>query len=160
MNDWGKATIQKLDEQVANLPEKDLRFYRIDEYKRNIQRVADFASGCRDCAQHKKQIESTLSQLHEAIHTPGKARQQYDRHISSLSRHMQKVHGFYPPYYFTYLFSFYGTAAGIGLGYLFTLINETHRFELFTLGFLLLFMPLYLIGSRKDSKIRRNQRLM
>ncbi len=157
---WGKGMILKIDESLTNAREKDIRFFRVDEFKRNVERVNDFSTSCGYCNQQKIDISEVVETIAEAIDVPGGKRRSYDRLISRLSIHMRKEHGFFPPFYFSYLFSFYGVAAGAFLGYLMFLLVPADSEAMFSIGFAVCLVVGYIWGSRKDQKIRLKEKLM
>lgn len=160
MSSWSEEIIQKVDSKLEGVRDKEIRFFRIDEFKRNIKRVDEFSRSCPECKKEMINISEVVSNLEAAINTPGKKRREYDRLISRLSKHMQKTHGFFPPYHFTYLISFLGMIAGSVLGFFLVKINPEMKVELFSLGFALGLFPTYVWGHLKDKKIRTEKRLM
>ena len=81
-----------------------------------------------------------------AINTPGQPRREYDRLIGKLNSHMQKQHGFYAPFYFTYLFAFFGMVGGIVMGYFLLKIIPAHGWALLSFGFVAGLVTGYIIG--------------
>ncbi len=157
---WGKGMVAKVDDKLANAREKDIRFFRIDEFKRNVKRVNKFSSGCGYCNRLKLDIDEVVETINEAVDVPGNKRREYDRLISRLSIHMRKEHGFYPPFYYSYFYSFYGFVAGAFLGYLMFLLIPANSEAMFSVGFALCLVVGYIWGSRKDHKIRLMEKLM
>ncbi|MEE4285644.1 MAG: hypothetical protein V2I31_05830 [Mariniphaga sp.] len=160
MGDWSKQVNLRLDEKLTGLKQRDLRFFRIEEFKRNIERVDRFSKNCPACEKEKLNISGIVAKIDEAIQVPGKSRREYDRIISRLSTHMQKVHGFFPPFYFTYLLSFFGMVAGLLLGYLLMIIFPAWDWMMLTLGFVAGLFAGYIWGNRKDGRIRTYKKLM
>lgn len=160
MGNWSEELHNKIDEQLKNAREKDLRFFRIDEFKRNISRVDDFSNSCPVCKKEQIDIAEAVNTIAQAVNHVGKPRRDYDRLITRLSKHMQKEHGFYAPYYFTYLISFFGIIGGSVLGYLLMQLNADIKLELFLIGFSIGLLPTYIWGHLKDKKIRKEKRLM
>ena len=160
MNNWAETIINTIDSKLAGTKQKELRFYRIDEFKRNIQRTDSFSSNCPYCNKRKTDITDQVQKIDEAIHVPGKTRRDYDRLISQLSTHMQKEHGFYTPYYFAYLYSFFGMVVGLVLGYLLLKLFPSYDWAMLSLGFSVSLIASYIWGSVKDRKIRSTKKLM
>jgi hypothetical protein len=160
MEEWSKQTIALLDEKTKNVKQRDIRFYRVQEFKRNIERVGEFSKSCPYCEKEKIGIAAIVGKMDEAIEVPGKTRREYDRAISRLSGHMQKNHGFFTPYYFTYLFSFFGMVAGILAGYIFMRLFPAYDWILLPAGFVAGLMTGYFWGHAKDKKIRHSKKLM
>lgn len=160
MEEWSKQTISQIEEITKDIKQRDIRFYRVEEFKRNIERVGEFSKSCPYCEKEKINIAAIVEKLDEAIDVPGKTRREYDRIISRLSGHMQKNHGFFTPYYYAYLFSFFGMIAGILAGYLLMRIFPAYNWEALSAGFVAGLITGYVWGSKKDSKIRHSKKLM
>ena len=158
--DWGKGVVAKVDAKLADTRDKEIRFFRIDEFKRNIGRVNDFSSNCGLCHKLKLDIAEVAETIDEAIDVPGVKRREYDRLISRLSIHMRKEHGFYPPFYFSYIYALYGLLGGTSLGYLFWLIIPAYRFEMMGIGISAGLIISYILGNIKDRKIRNTKKIM
>ncbi len=160
MENWAEKLNTEIDKNLANANEKDIRFFRVGEFKRNIIRVDQFSNSCGICNRQKIDIADAVENITEAIDVPGAKRRNYDRLISRLSVHMRKEHGFFPPFYFTYLYSFYGFVAGAFLGYIMFLFIPANPEAMFSIGFSASLVIGYVLGSRKDSKIRFGEKLM
>jgi len=160
MGNWATKTKETIDEKLKDTKEKEIRFYRVDELKRNIERVDSFSQSCPFCQKQKIDITDTVKNINEAIHLPGQTRRDYDRLISRLSMHMQKAHGFYTPFYFAYLYSFFGMVAGLVLGYLLLRLFPDYDWTMLTIGFSIGLVTGYIWGNIKDNKIRANKKLM
>ncbi len=160
MGDWATKIIETVDTKLKGTKDKDLRFYRIDEFKRNIERIDSFSQNCPYCLKQKTGIAEVVEKIDHAVHTPGKDRREYDRLISKLSGHMQKEHGFHTPFYFVYLYSFFGMVAGMLAGYLLLKIFPAYNWVMLSIGFSAGLLTGYFIGSSKDNKIRVNKKLM
>lgn len=160
MEDWAKQLISRLDEKLKGTKQRDLRFFRVDEFKRNIRRVDNFSKNCSFCEKEKLNIADITGKIDEAIQVPGKTRREYDKVIGRLSSHMQKAHGFFPPFYFAYLFSFFGMVAGLLTGYLLMKIFPAWDWLMLVSGFIAGLLSGYVWGNKKDAKIRINKKLM
>ncbi|QGY45231.1 hypothetical protein GM418_16600 [Maribellus comscasis] len=160
MESWATKTIAEIDKNLEGIRDKEIRFYRVEELKRNIKRVGEFSSSCPYCQKEKLNITEVTKKINEAIKVPGKSRREYDRLISRISSHMHKQHGFIAPYYYTYLFSFFGMVAGLLTGYILQKFIPAQNWEMLILGFVVGLLPGYFIGFFKDKKIRSNKKLM
>jgi hypothetical protein len=160
MEDWSDQLILRLDEKLTGIKQRDLRFFRIEEFKRNIERVDHFSKSCPACAKEKLNITGIIPKICEAIQVPGKSRREYDRITGRLSSHMQKEHGHFPPFHFTYLFSFFGMVAGLLIGYLLMKLLPALNWEMLSAGFAAGLITGYFIGVKKDGKIRTQNKLM
>ncbi|MCF6333857.1 MAG: hypothetical protein L3J11_11285 [Draconibacterium sp.] len=160
MGNWAEEINSKIDSKLAEVREKDIRFFRIEEFKRNVARADDFSPNCSFCKSQKINVFETVETIDEAVQVPGKTRREFDRLISRLSKHMQKEHGFYAPYYFSYQYSFYGIIVGFIIGFLLMKVIPQYSIEMLSLGFIAGLIPSYIWGFIKDNKIRSEKRLM
>ncbi len=160
MENWAGELNKQIDINLQKAREKDLRFFRIDEFKRNIERTGEFSSRCKFCLHLKSDITATVESLEEAIEVPGKKRREYDKLISRLSKHMQKEHGFYPPFYFSYLYAFFGLIGGFCLSYLLAMLFPARAETIYLTGFSVGIVGAYFWGNHRDKKVRSSQKIM
>ncbi len=160
MEKWAEKLTLEIDQKLEKSRVQDLRFFRIDEFKRNVERVEKFSSSCADCKRFKTEISESVQNINEAIKTPGRERRGYDRLINRLSKHIRKEHGFYPPFYFSYVYALFGIIGGALLGYLLVLVKPELRIEMFSIGISVGLIISYILGSTKDKKIRLQKKLM
>ena len=160
MEAWSSEINKTIDIKMESARDKDILFFRIKEFKRNVARVDEFSASCPTCKKEMIDIAEVVENIDEAINTPGKKRREYDRLISRLSRHMQKEHGFFSPYYFSYLYALYGTIGGSALGLLLLKLNPQYKLEMFVIGISVGLIVSYILGSTKDKKVRSEKKLM
>jgi len=160
MENWAEEINAKIDVSLEKSREKDLRFFRIDEFKRNITRVDEFSKSCPFCNKHKIDILEVVETINEAVEVPGNKRREYDRLIGRLSQHMQKEHRFYAPYYFSYLYAFIGIVAGLASGYILFKTFPVYGEALFLACVMVGIVAAYILGSLKDGKIRTSKKIM
>jgi F0F1-type ATP synthase assembly protein I len=160
MGNWSEEINSKIDVDLEKSREKDIRFFRVEEFKRNITRVDDFSTSCPFCLKQKIDIAEISSKIEEAIEVPGNSRRNYDRLISRLSKHMQKEHGFFPPFHFSYLYSFIGILTGSVIGYLLYKFLPEHGPALFSACFVIGIITAYFAGARKDNQVRTAKKIM
>ncbi|MBN1821645.1 MAG: hypothetical protein JXR31_16010 [Prolixibacteraceae bacterium] len=160
MESWSDNIKQIIKSKLEGTKERDLRFFRIDEFIRNIERTDTFSVECRECSQFKNDISSVVKIIDDAVKIPGENRRRFDRLTGDLSKHMMKKHGFFNPYYFTYLYSFFGMVAGTLVGFLGTRIFPSEDWIALIIGFALGIIVGNKTGSVKDKEIRKNKRLL
>lgn len=160
MESWADNVLKNMEQRLLGTREKDLRFFRIDELRRNIRRVDEFAQTCESCQHLKLETMAALVHVNEAVNVPGSHRRELDRVVARLSRHMLKVHKFYPPWYFNYLYSFYGISAGSLAGFLVVMAIPSKPWELLAAGFVIGILTGQFLGGRKDRMVRADERLM
>ncbi len=160
MAEWESELNSKIDEKLKDAKKRDVRFFRIDEFKRNIKRADSFSTSCPYCLKQKIYITEMVNNIEEAVNKPGKTRRDYDRLISQLANHMQKEHGFYAPFYFTYLYAFLGMVAGVVAGYLLMKLLPQFNWAMLSLGFVAGLIAGYVRGMSKDSAVRSSKKLM
>ena len=160
MEKWAAQIISEVDEKLKDTRQRDLRFFRVDEFKRNVVRAGDFSGSCPVCEKEKLNIAEITQKSDEAVNVPGKSRREYDRLINRLASHMQKNHGFFTPFYFTYLLSFFGMVAGLLLGYFLMKLFPAYNWAMLSAGFVAGLITGYVWGIKKDRQIREFKKLM
>ncbi len=160
MKNWAEHILKEMEQSLTGTREKDLRFFRIDELRRNIRRVDDFAPKCAICRNLKEETESAMVHVNEAVNVPGQHRRELDRVVARLARHMLKIHKFYPPWHFNYLYSFYGITAGSLFGFLLVQAIPSKPWELMAAGFVTGLISGQILGGKIDRKVRSEDRLM
>ena len=160
MGIWAEQIISKIDADLEKSKEKDIRFFRVDEFKRNITRVDNFSTSCPYCLKQKIDIAEIAAKIEEAIEVPGNSRRNYDRLISRLARHMQQEHGFYAPFYFSYLYAFVGILAALVVGFVLFKLFPEHGEALFSTCIVIGIITAYFVGARKDNQIRTAKKIM
>lgn len=160
MEDWSTTTIETINEKLKDARQSDLRFFRVDEFKRNVERVGEYSGKCPVCTREQINVRNITDKIDKAIGSPGKTRREYDKLISRLAAHMQNEHGFYTPNHFTYRYSFYGIIAGAVAGFLAMMLFSENNMAYLSAGFSLGLLIGYLYGGGKDRKVREKKMLM
>jgi len=160
MVNWSEDINSKITANLEKSREKDLRFFRVNEFKRNITRVDEFSKSCAFCEKQKIDISEVTLNIFEAIEVPGNSRREYDRLISRLSRHMQKTHGFYAPYYFSYMYAVIGILSGSITGYILFKAFPVYGEVLLSASVMVGIVVSYFLGTRQDNKIRSANKIM
>jgi len=161
MEQWNQTIGDQLKQELKGVKDSDLRFFRIAEYLRMVKRVDDFSDTCEQCRQFRSEIEQQVKTVRLAVTETGRERRSYDRHIDQLARHMKKKHGFYPPYYYTYSYSFFYTLVAAVAGLLISLFFPSiDRWFFIVPAIVAGLLAGQLIGNRKDSRIRSENKLL
>ena len=125
-----------------------------------FERTGSHSAKCPTCSSNKNFIQQVSKHIGEAVSVPGASRREYDRLMGKLSVHMRKEHKFFPPYHFTYLFSFIGAAIGGAFGFVGYKLFPTSDFIALAGIFSAALIAGNFIGNKKDKKIRNENRLM
>jgi hypothetical protein len=160
MEDWTTHIVLQVDEKLKDIKQRDLLFFRVDEFKRNVRRTDENSRTCPACNREKINIPLVVATIDEAISVPGRSRREYDRLINRLSSHMQKEHSYYTPYHFKYHYTFYGLVAGIAGGLLIMTLAGNQNWAIFSASVSAGLLIGYLRGGTKDQKIRQKKMLM
>jgi hypothetical protein len=161
MTEWSKEIAARFKQELAGVNEKDLRFFRIEEYLRIVKRIDEFADSCPQCKQFQPEIGHQAETIGRAIKNTGKERAAYDRHSDKLARHMKKVHGFYPPYYYTYSLGFLYTLVATTVAYAVSFLFPSIDPWMFVVpGFIIGLLAGQLKGAQKDAKVRADNKLL
>ena len=161
MQEERSPNANRIVEKLSGINDKDIRFFRVEEFIRMTTRNNHLATTCPTCAAFEQGISETVAVLDQAIKHPGKERKRYDQLISQLSKHQRRDHGFFPPFYHNYLYTFYGLLAGAILGALLSLIASSVSIWFFVVPFVIVgLLAGQVIGGLKDSKIRTQKRIL
>ena len=161
MTDWNQKIVADIKLELGGVNDKDLRFLRIDEYLRMIKRVDGFAPTCSECNQFRAEIEQQIKIIGTAVKHIGKERRSFDKHLNQLSGHMKKGHGFYPPYHYTYSYTFYYSVVAVGLSFLISLLFPSiDRWFFIVPAFVFGLIAGQLVGGKKDAKVRADNKLL
>jgi len=158
---WLNETEELFRENLKGISEKDVRFYRLEEFWRNVQRLDQFSNDCPVCREMHSGVRETIAGMNDAVKNPGKKRRKFDRALSTLASHMTEEHGFLPPYYFTYRWSALGLPAGALVGALIDLVLFHGQKWGFIVGGTIIGMLIgYVLGGRKDNNMRAKKKLL
>lgn len=160
MDEWTSQMISSIEENLSKAKASDLRFFRVSEFKRNVERTGSFADKCPACRRNQTDIKIVVAVIENAIVSPGKTRREYDNLISRLAGHMQKEHGYYTPYHFTYRYLFYGMLIGLVTGYLMMSLLSEYNWAYVSGGYAAGLLMGYIYGSKKDRIIREKKMIM
>ncbi len=161
MENWYAEFEKQLVEQLKGTELRDLRFFRIEEYLRNAQRVDEQAAKCRECYMIRKEMDELRDAVAKAVHHPGKERRALDKLQSKTNDHMRKVHGFYPTNYHTYLQSVYWTVGLMALAFLLTFVfPELEKAIFYSPAFAVGVIVGQIVGGKKDRKVRESNKVL
>jgi hypothetical protein len=160
MEDWTSQIISTINEQLKDARQSDLRFFRVEEFKRNIERTGIFSAKCLVCKRQQIDIKGVAGNISQAIGNPGKERREYDQLINRLASHLQEEHGYFAPNHFTYSYSFYGMLIGTVTGFILMMIFSEYNWAYLSGGFSIGLLLGYMFGGKKDKKIREKKMIM
>lgn len=156
MAKWVNEAVGRTDEKLEGVSPYNRFLFRIEEFKTQIGRTADFAKTCNECKNNKAAIDEIILKLDEAVKVPGNTRREYDRLLSHLSRHMMKEHRIFPPNYFRNLYSFFGLSAGLAAGIILYFSVSSLSWELPSVITVIGSGIGYFTGRTKDRKTSEN----
>ncbi|MDX9883654.1 MAG: hypothetical protein RBS73_16455 [Prolixibacteraceae bacterium] len=161
MDDRTEKITRILHHKLAGTSDRDLRFFRVAEFERMTVRTIHFSEECKTCQYLIPETEAAIEQIAQAIHYPGKQRRNYDRLTGRMAKHQRQAHGYFPPYFFTYNYSFYGMLGGPAAGLLagFVIFPEAIWYFILS-GFVVGLLAGQLWGGRKDNRIRVSGKLL
>jgi len=149
-----------MNEQVEGIREQEIRFLRIEEFNRVIQKTYQYSEKCQECKKFREEIETIVPDIRKVLLHPGKKRKKYDDLLDRLAKHLRNEHGIFPPLYFAYTY----TAIGMGIGFIAGMIAETLRWlvlnriswELWVGAIIIGLLIGHIKGMNKDTNIRRS----
>ena len=161
MENWYPEFEKRLVEQLKGTKESDLRFFRIEEYFRNAERVDQHAADCHECYSFRQQMDQSRDLVARAVQHPGQERRRLDDMQAKINEHMRKSHGFYPPYYHTYMQSIYWTIGLMAVACLLTFVfPDMEKAVFYSPAFAVGVVTGQIIGGKKDRKIRETNKIL
>ncbi|WP_163716555.1 hypothetical protein [Mangrovibacterium lignilyticum] len=159
MENWYPGFEKEVVSQLKGSNERDLRFFRIEEYLRNGERVDENAGKCRECYSFRNEMEQMKDEVATAVNHPGKERRKLDKLQSRMNDHMRKEHGFFPPYYHTYMQSVIWTVGCMLVAFLLTLIFPgPEKVVFYSPAFAIGVVTGQVIGGKRDRKVREDKK--
>lgn len=161
MKNWYPEFEKNLVEQLQQAKAGDLRFFRMEEFFRNAERIGCQAESCRDCEQLRHELEQTKNEVGRAVLEPGPERRRLDDLQSRINDHLRKSHGFYPPYYHAYMQSIYWTLSLMATAFVLTFIFPSiDKAVFYSPAFAIGVVVGQIIGGKRDRKIRESNKIL
>jgi len=161
MSDWYNKYEEKVFNLLKNEKTRDIRFFRIEEMLRMAERADKYSLTCKECLSFKNRLENGYESLKKAVQYPGKERKELDKLETQMSSHMKKVHGFYPPLYFLYLYSAIGILIFMVIAFIIYLIFPSlSLLNIMAVAFAAGVIIGQIKGHKKDNKIKREGKIL
>lgn len=161
MENWYAEFEKSLVKQLQEAKGSDLRFLRIEEYFRNAERVDKQAAACRECEALRHEMDRSKEEIGKAVSHPGEERRRLDSLQQRINDHLRKSHGFFPPYYHTYMQSIYWTLSLMTIAFVLTFIfPNLDKAIFYSPAFAVGVVTGQIIGGRRDRKIREANKIL
>jgi len=152
---WKDDSLGILAGQRKLVHKSDQAFYQFDRFERIIERLDEFSHSCQECVHLQNEITDYLPEVSGMINTGAKGKRRYENLQEKQLKHLEVAHGIYPYSYFISKFTLIGILAGVLAGFIFASIF-TEFFHIIWISLTSAGMIIsYIIGSRKDMKLRR-----
>lgn len=158
-----KNWIVKLKENISrekeNFSEKDYKYFHIDRLIKVSEHLDKYSSSCRECLKMKEPIFDLSENLSQHINGKVSDRAHFENIFDEAVTHLKRFHNLYPPFYFNYLYTFFGFAAGMLFGSLvYFLLPDNPVPKLILIMALVGMFIGQVIGRKKDNKVRNKGR--
>jgi len=161
MSDWYNQYEKNIFSSLKDEKNRDIRFFRIEEMLRMAERTDKFAPLCKKCQSFKKRLNEDSMYIKKAVKYPGKERKELDKLQIEMSAHMKKIHGFYPPYYFSYLYSAIGILIFMAITFIMYLIFPSlSLLNIMAVAFASGVIVGQILGHKKDNKIKKEGKIL
>jgi len=161
MSDWYNQYEKNIFSSLKDEKNRDIRFFRIEEMLRIAERTDKYAPSCEKCQSFKNRLNEEQKSLKKAVQYPGKERKELDKLQIEMSAHMRKVHGFYPPYYFSYLYSAIGILIFMAITFIMYLIFPSlSLLNIMAVAFAAGVIIGQITGHKKDNKIKKEKKIL
>lgn len=152
---WKETSLETLGGQRKQVHKSDQTFYQFDRFERIIERLDEFSHGCQECVDLQKEITEYLPEVSSMIQSGAKGKRRYENLQEKQLKHLETGHGIYPYSYFISKYTLIGMLAGMLAGFIFASIF-TEFFHVIWISLMSAGMIIsYILGSRKDMKLRR-----
>jgi len=161
MSDWYKQYEKNVFNLLKNEKDRDIHFFRIEEMLRMAERTDRYALSCSKCLSFRNLLNEEQKSLKKAVQYPGKERKELDKLQIEMSAHMKKIHGFYPPSYFSYLYSTIGIILFIAFALIFYLFFPSFSlWNILSVAFAAGVIIGQITGHKKDNKIKTEGKVL
>ncbi len=156
---WSDQMAEKIDDNANRyLSVRDYRFYQIEKLKK-IARLIEQQKDCSLCENLKQELEQIVDEMNRLINQSGTNRSEYENRVEALVEHLNKQHGVYRMYHFTYRYSTYAVLIAIVIGFLLSFaIYQQLEGMLFLVSIALGILAGNILGAKKDSICRKEKR--
>jgi len=161
MSDWYNQYEKNIFSSLKDEKNRDIRFFRIEEMLRMAERTDKYAPSCKKCQSFKNRLNEISMSIKKAVRYPGKERKELDLLQSEMSAHMKKIHGFYPPYYFSYLYSAIGILIFMIIAVIVYLIFPSFSiWNILSISFAAGVITGQITGNKKDNRIKKEGKIL
>ncbi len=150
---------QKIDNNANQyLSVRDYRFYQIEKLKK-IAQLIEQQNSCAVCKDLRLELEQIVDEMNRLINQSGTNRSEYENRVEALVQHLNKQHGVYRMYHFTYRYSTYAVLIAIAIGLLLSFaIYQQFEGMLFLVSIALGILVGNILGAKKDNICRNEKR--
>ena len=153
---WLETFNEHLSREYEKIPTRDARFFHIERFSRIAEIVHQHSGSCQTCSGLGHQMLEVSEKLGDMINGTGQDLRQYENLLENSAVHLRKAHGYYPSYYFNYLYTFYGFAAGLAVGIsLYVLFPAWNAYQVLLLPPAIGCLAGQLAGRKKDNNLRQ-----
>lgn len=154
---WLGTFNEHLSRENEKISPRDARFFHVERFSRIAEIVNQQSGSCQSCSDLGYQLLEMSEKLGDMINGSGRDLRQYENLLESSASHLRDAHGYYPPFYFNYLYNFYGFAAGLAVGIsLFFLFPDWNAYQVLLLPPAIGFLAGQLAGRKKDNRLRQH----
>ncbi|VAW13497.1 hypothetical protein MNBD_BACTEROID01-382, partial [hydrothermal vent metagenome] len=66
MDNWEEQIKEAIHSKLEGIKDRDLRFFRVEEFIRNVGRTGKFSNNCPVCNSNKTEISAIIEKIGEA----------------------------------------------------------------------------------------------
>jgi len=155
MSEWTENFENDIKAQIEGVKRLDAGFINVRLLNNSAKKLDEFSVKCDVCQQFKKDYEVLLPELVKRV-AESTFRNNYERKLVDVSKHLEQAHKLRPKGYFTSYYTFVGLLLGLffgtGIAYL---IQENLLFTgLFWGGFFGIILG-RVLGIQKDKNLNK-----
>ena len=113
---WYKKLEIKILEENEKLYKNDFKFFQVETFLRAAKKADSLSEKCDTCKIHKETSEEIADNLQNYLKGDFKSRKDYEKKLTTITKHLRKGHQIYPEQYFISLYSLFGILGGLAFG--------------------------------------------
>ncbi|MCF8370953.1 MAG: hypothetical protein K9H64_04975 [Bacteroidales bacterium] len=157
---WVLLIKNNIEKHKETVHKRDVRFFQFDQLVRIAERLDNFEKTCPECSGHKGVLEEISSSLTQYVNTSPSMKREFEKKTDRIKKHLKTAHQIIPVYFFLSLYSFLGLAIGAGVGVIAGLAFYSYFINIIVFSTIVGLTIGYILGSKKDWKVRLDKRLL
>ena len=155
MSEWTENFENDIKAQIEGVKRLDVGYINVRLLNNTAKKIDQFSDNCESCKQYKSDYNRLLPNLVKKVEE-SLFRDEYEKKLVEVSKHLEQVHKVMPKSYFASLYTFFGIIIGLALGALVAYaINKDSLLTGLSWGGFVGIITGRLLGVSKDKKLNK-----